>query len=204
MPPPSSSSPKREDGSGSVEKDFHDYSRKALLLSFRAPGHWGRTGKGRDSSLRDFFAINQDALHRFNIAVARGCKGKDVLKIVSVAAHVPSMSAEGKLLEATKYYGIGKYYTNDEVLSDIRSRHQPLARKHQIIGDPEKGSDLENRKKTDLEAYTKASTIAVFKKDKLIDWMDEEESLGYNYISGKIKNSYIVVTKGDGTFASVK
>ena len=152
-----------------------------------------------------FFAINQDALHRFNIAVARGCKGKDILKIVSVAAHVPSMSAEGKLLEATKYYGIGKYYTNDEVLSDIRSEGISLSLGSiQIIGDVEKGSDLENRKKTDLEAYTKASTIAVFKKDKLIDWMDEEESLGYNYISGKIKNSYIVVTKGDGTFASVQ
>lgn len=31
--------------------------------------------------------------------------------------------------------------------------------------------------------------MAVFKKDKLIGWLNEDESKGYNYITGKVKSS---------------
>lgn len=152
-----------------------------------------------------FFAINQETLHRFTVAIARGCKGKDILKVVTVAEHIPSMSTEGKIAISSSFYGISKYYTNDEVLSDIKSEGVSLTLGSiVIIGDVEKGSDLDNRKKIELDAYTKASTIGIFKDDKLVTWMDEEESLGYNYMCGKIKNSYVVVTKGDGVLATVQ
>lgn len=152
-----------------------------------------------------FFAINQETLHRFDILIARGCKGKDVLKIVSVAANIPAMAVEGKLVATTKLYGISKIYTNDEVMSDLRSEGISLTLGSiEIIGDLEEGSDLDNRKTIDVRAYTKVSTLGVFKQDRIIAWLDEEESLGFTYLMGKIKNSYIIVTKGDGTFVSVQ
>lgn len=153
----------------------------------------------------NFFAINQETLHRFNIIIARGCKANDVLKIVSLLEHIPSMSIDGKFNASTEFYGISKYYTNDEVINDIKSDGIHLALGSiQIIGDVEEGSDLENRKKTEAKTNTKVSTIGIFKEDKLVAWFDEDESLGYNYLLGKIKNSFVVVTKGDGILATVE
>lgn len=152
-----------------------------------------------------YFAINQETLHRYNVIIARGCKANEVLKIISILEHIPSMSIDGKFNASTEFYGISKYYTKDEVINDIKSDGIHLALGSiQIIGDVEEGSDLENRKKTEAKNYTKVSTIGIFKEDKLVAWFDEDESLGYNYLLGKIKNSFVVVTKGDGILATVE
>ena len=94
----------------STQKTYNDDYRQTLLLSLRRPYNWGGLAKGILPYV-NFFAINQETLHRYNVIIARGCKANDVLKIVSLLEHIPSMSIDGKFNASTEFYGISKYYT---------------------------------------------------------------------------------------------
>ncbi len=152
-----------------------------------------------------FFSINEETIHQYNIIVARGCKGKDILKILSVVENIPAMSHYGKMISALDFYGIGKFYTVDKTINDINSPAIALSLGSlQIIGDIEKGNKLDNRKTIDLATYTKVSTLGIFRYDCLVGWLDEAESIGLNYLTNQIKSSFVVVTKADGNHASIE
>ncbi|MGO4273502.1 Ger(x)C family spore germination C-terminal domain-containing protein, partial [Paenibacillus sp. TAF58] len=63
-----------------------------------------------------------------------------------------------------------------------------------LMGDPQTGNDKGNVEKIFSPARLKYMGIAVFKKDKLLGWLNEEESKGYNYTQGKVKSTAVLLT----------
>lgn len=151
-----------------------------------------------------FFAINQDALHRYNIIVAKGCKAKDLLHITTTE-NMPSISMENKLKTAHEFYGLAKVTNTDEVMDDLRSEGFALTLSSlQIDGVLEEGNNIDNSKNIEPKASFSVSTIAVFKNDCLVGYLSESASIGLTFMDNKIKTTVIVVTKADGILASLE
>lgn len=157
------------------------------------------------SSYLNFFAINHEALHLYNIVIAKGCKAKDILNIVSVLDLIPAVAFSNKVSASREYYGLGKMVTVDELVDVIQSEGiEPALTSIEISGDLGEGGNLDNTKNIEPKTIAKVSNIGIFKNDKLVSFLSENGSLGYTYLTNKINDSTIVVTKDDGILVSIE
>ena len=97
-----------------------------------------------------------------------------------------------KIENAEKIYGMGKITFIDEIVTYLYQPNTCLSLSSiAIVGDKEKGKDNESTQTTDPKMRLKVSTIAVFKNDKMVGWLSEEESLGFSHIFDKIEISVL-------------
>lgn len=79
----------------------------------------------------------------------------------------------------------------------ISEGKQPILTGLQIAGDQDSG-ETKRMSKRSPPTSLQFSGLAVFKKDRLIGWLNETESKGYNFILGKVKSSvgFVACPKG--------
>ena len=139
----------------------------------------------------EFCPLLGDA-HNFNVVVAHDEKAEDVLKMRSLLHNIPAVAVESKLENFEKIYGVSKITFIDEIVTALKLPNICLTLSSiAIVGDKEKGKDNEATQTTDPEMRLKASTIAVFKNDKMLGWLSEEESLGFRHIYDKIEKTVL-------------
>ena len=154
----------------------------------------------------NFFAINNETQHTYNVIIAKENTAEDILKIRTIGSLIPVVTLIGKIEASADAYGISKVTYMDEVITYIRRGGEggfTLA-SLKVEGDVEKGSKGDNVKNIVPDAYIVTSTLAVFKEDKLVGWLNERESIGYNHIQNNIKSTFYVITKSDGSLASIE
>lgn len=79
--------------------------------------------------------------------------------------------------------------TLDKLMTDIISEGKnPVLTAVKVAG-VGKGQSQQNLEKIEPPGRLKYSDLAVFKKDKLIGWLNEKESKGYRYIKNKVTNT---------------
>lgn len=153
-----------------------------------------------DNSFRD-----NELRMDFNIVVARGTKAENILKLYTPLEKLSSHSMQQSLQTSQKNWAPTAAITLDEVLNKLSSPGFELALTGiKIIGDPQMGQTKKN-----VESFLPASRfrytgIAAFKKDKLIGWLDQQESKGYTDITDNLDSTSIEVACGAHKYMGVE
>ena len=147
----------------------------------------------------DFFVRYPTARKNFYVVLSKDSKAKDTLKIMTPLSAFPSQKITDNVSSTTKLQGTIYSLDFNHLLSTILSDGIDLTINCiEIVGDTEKGSTQENLESSEPEAYTKLGNLGVFKNDKLITWADHDESLGINFINGKISEMYLDIEYKNG------
>lgn len=129
----------------------------------------------------------------FFIVIARGSSAKEMLEIYTVPQEIIPANHMFKTIDTSSalWAASGKK-TIDELISDMISKgKEPVLTGIGIAGDrniQETNTEENVRHIVPLSTLHVAS-LAVFKNDKLIGWLNEEESKAYNYVLGKVKGT---------------
>ncbi|RBW68745.1 Ger(x)C family spore germination protein [Bacillus taeanensis] len=126
----------------------------------------------------------------FYIVIAKEVKAGEVVKVLTHADDIPANKLFTSLEVSEKTWAPSVSITLDELIADIVSdgKH-PVLTGLKMIGDPKVGQSQKNVETTMSETILKYSGIGMFKKDKLIGWLNEKESKGYNYIVGHVDST---------------
>lgn len=147
----------------------------------------------------DFFLRYSNMGKNFYIVIAKDCKAKDTLKVMTPLTNFPSQNISDNLSSTTKLQGIiAKTNFNDILSIVLRNGVNPVINTIEIKGSVKDGEKKENLEHSEPEAYTKLGTIAIFKGDKLVDFTNHKESLGINIINNRIDEMYLKVENNDG------
>lgn len=147
----------------------------------------------------DFFLRYPNARKDFSVAIAKDCKAKDTLKIITPLTDFPSQSISDNLRFSSLLQGaISNLSYNDLMYNLIAPGIEVTMNSIKIIGDEEKGSSKENTESSEPKTYLKLGNLALFKDDKFVAWTSEEESFGINIINNKITEMYIKIELDDG------
>ncbi|MBA2943796.1 Ger(x)C family spore germination protein [Paenibacillus sp. CGMCC 1.16610] len=126
----------------------------------------------------------------FYLIVARGTTASKVLQILTPIERIPAnkmfktLETSEKAWAPTVSVRIDQFITKlsepttESVLTGIR-----------IEGDPKKGRSKSSLAETKPITNLQYTGLALFKQDKLVDWLNEDESKGYNYIVGNVKST---------------
>lgn len=147
----------------------------------------------------DFFLRYPDARKDFSVAIAKDCKAKDTLKIITPLTDFPSQDIADNLQFSTNLQGsISNITYNDLMYNLIAPGMEVTMNSIKIIGDEKEGSTQDNIESSEPKTYLKLGNIAIFRDDKFVKWTSTEESYGINIINNKITEMYIKVELDDG------
>lgn len=156
--------------------------------------------KFMDNTLRD-----NEMRMDFNLVIAKGMKAQDVLKLFTPLERLPTQSMLHSLKTSEKSWAPTVSVNVDDMLNKLSSEGNELA----ITGIQLLGSQKKARHKENIETFQPASRfrymgIAVFKKDKLIGWLNEKESKGYTDITDKLDSTSLELPCGEQTYIGIE
>ena len=150
----------------------------------------------------DYFFRNNNSKRSFQVVIAKDTKAKDTLKILSPLDSFPSDNIAKNLATAESFSG---YVSNSAFVSFIRKIKEDgidaSANGITIIGSTEKGSSEENLKSSSIDNYVKIEPLAIFKKDQLVAWTDQDVSKGINIFLSAVQELKLTIPYKDGYFS---
>ncbi|MCQ6557406.1 Ger(x)C family spore germination protein [Paenibacillus mendelii] len=147
----------------------------------------------------DLLSRDQELRTDFFIVIAKKTTAEKTLKILTQLEKIPSVNMFASLETSEKSWAPTTTITLDQLIAELLSEGKhPVLTGIQVIGSQEIGETSENLDQIDPSAKVKYSGLAVFKKDKLIGWLNEEESKAYTYINDEIKSTVGVITCPEG------
>lgn len=136
--------------------------------------------------------LSRDHEHRadFFIVVAKGTSAANVLKILTPLEKIPANELFDSLKTSQSAWAPTSGVTIHDLISDLVSTGKhPVLTGLKVKGSQEIGESKGNVEEIDTPTRLQYTGLGVFKKDKLVGWLNEEESKGYNYIMDNVKST---------------
>ncbi len=154
----------------------------------------------------DFFFRDPESRKDFDILVSYDKKASEILKIITPLNNVTSSDIKDIIESNSKYKAIVTSITYDKFVSMIfQEGLEAVVPAISIKGNEvEKGETTENTKSSVSSADIEISKLAVFKEDKYLGILNEEESFGYNLLSGNVKETVFSFPCEENAYASIE
>ena len=201
---------KQQDSSSANEPDFIIYKSKAKTLqeAFRnvvdtSPNRiYGshleiliiseEIAKNHMDKLFDFFAREPEARSEFNILIAKNSTPNDQISIITPLINLSATNIKTLIETNSQNLATTVILTFYDTFNKYLIRYlEIILPSLELIGEEEKGQEQENIAQTNTNNKVKLSTIAIFKNNKLIGYLSEEESKGLNILLNKANISLI-------------
>ncbi|CAM3363976.1 Ger(x)C family spore germination protein [Paenibacillus lupini] len=121
------------------------------------------------------------------LLIAKGTTAAHTLGILTPLEKIPANKIYESIQTSEKVWAPVISVTLDKFINDIESKGKnPVISGIKVSGSNEKGGSLGNMKTTQPAVSIQNNGLAVFRKDRLIGWLNQEDSKGYNYILNNI------------------
>lgn len=141
----------------------------------------------------------------FKVVVARGTPAENILKIFTPIEKLPTRSMKQSLETSEKNWAPTVSMNLDDVLNMLSRRGEELALTGiQIVGDLPKSESKRNVQSFKPLGNFRYTGIAAFKRDKLVGWLNEEESKGYSDITNKLQSTSISLACGNQNYMGME
>lgn len=137
----------------------------------------------------DFFARDPEIRSEFYVIVSNN---DESLKIISPLVNISSKNIVNSLESTNAYLGTANLVTYHQFISNHLNPYLEIALPSiKVVGNDDVGETNENVEQTTTEANNVIGPMTVFKEGKLLGYLTEEESLGYNIITNNTQTFLI-------------
>jgi spore germination protein KC len=138
----------------------------------------------------DFISRNHEFRTDFLILVSKDSNAEEVLNVLTPTEASPSVSLYSAINVSEKIWSPTKGVHLDELLNTLVSDgKQAVLTGVKVYGDKDKGDNVSSLQQIKPAAITEITGFAAFNKDKLVGWLTEKESKGYNYIISNLTST---------------
>lgn len=124
--------------------------------------------------------------------IAKGVKAKDVLAINTSIEHSASSKITQMIKNAEVNYSIANAVSLVEFINSLTTPDKEAYLPGiGVYGDLEKGNTVDNSQDVAPSAIIYLAPYALFKKDKMIAWLDDYTSKGVNFLLNDVKSTMI-------------
>ncbi len=139
--------------------------------------------------LLDLFARGHEYRTDYYFLIAKGTTAHNIMKVITPLESVSQMEVYDVIKTSEKAWAPVKTIKIFELVNDIISDgSNPVINGIEVISNNDKSDSIDNLKLTEA-AKLRVSSLGVFKRDKLVGWLTEDESSSLNYIIGNIRST---------------
>jgi len=144
------------------------------------------------NDILDLLLRDPESRKQFLVLISKNAKSKDILEILTPLETINSQNIVDSITSDSTYLGITQNITFENLLDMYLNENKEIILPSiEIKGNNNEGENKENIESSTPKTRLILSTFAIFKKDKLIGYTTEEESISINIINNKIKNTLI-------------
>ncbi|SHH75036.1 spore germination protein KC [Sporobacter termitidis DSM 10068] len=155
------------------------------------------------SNIVDYLLRNPEFRTDFYFAIARGSSAREILSVLTPIELIPGVDMFTKLKMATEEWAPVRGLRIIELANDLTADGiNATITAVEKVDDGDTTNSTDTLKKSGEFEKLKFTDIGVFKQDKLVGWLDELESKGYNYITDKVLHTVGFETYGDNGMVS--
>lgn len=154
-------------------------------------------GKTIDYLLRDHEIRRREVY----AIVAKGASAEETIKVLTHLDKIPAIQMAGSIDTMKRYWAPTVSIQLGEVSNSLYDENKNLVISGVEIKGTTDGDTKKNVEAVASPTYLKFSSSAVFRRDKLIGWLDEREGRGYNTIRNKVIHSVGYIPCADGEIA---
>lgn len=149
-----------------------------------------QTAREGISQMLDFLFRDHEVRPDFYMAVAKNCRAKDVIGFVSPTEKLPGIDMYRSLKTSEKIWSpTSAVNVKDLMIAFSKEGVEPVLTGMSLTGNIEKGKTMENANSPISPAEYKYEGIGVFHRDRLVGWLNEDESKAYSYITNNIRST---------------
>lgn len=156
------------------------------------------------NDILDFSARNPESTKRFQMVIAKNCKAKDILKILTPLETFSAQNISNNL----KYSRDSQATSTSILYSDfiynlLEKGMNPILPSVILKGDKKDGAKDESLQQTVPDAFIKINNLALFKDYKLVGFANANESRGINLLKSTIEQLTVNI-KVDNKYITFK
>ena len=161
--------------------------------------------RGGIRDVLDFMSRDTQTRNDYFIVVSKDAKAEDALKILTSLEKIPAVRLFSSLETSEKQWAPTSTVTLGDLITDLVAKGKnPVLTGVVIQGNIDVGETPKNVETVDSPTQLKYSGLAVFKDDKLIGWLNQEESKVYNYLTNKVNNTVFYINCPEGKRISLE
>ncbi|MGE7953904.1 Ger(x)C family spore germination protein [Lysinibacillus xylanilyticus] len=140
----------------------------------------------------DFLARDQSIRSDFNFVVAYNSTAKDILNVLTPIEKLPAKKILNSATASQDAWGSTRFVDTEDLISELGDDHKSTVLSAiELVGDKELGKRPDNVERIETSATLHFIGLGVFKKDKLVGYLTESESIYYNFLMNNIKSTII-------------
>ncbi len=153
----------------------------------------------------DYLERNKEIRDDINVVIAREGEAKNILTVPSILQKDSAIKLDSQLQQAFENWGLSPNVRLNDVIEAITSPgRQPVITVVKAREDGKKGRSVDNMKKAEPDAGIDINSLAVFKNEKLLGFLSEEDSRNYLWTQNELVNTTLSVPCEKKNYASVK
>lgn len=138
----------------------------------------------------EFLSRDWEVRSDFYVVVAKDMTAAEILNVTTPIESIPGNKMFHTLKTSESVLAATNGITLDELIEDLISEgKEAVLTGILVIGDQEIGSSKQNVETITPSARIQYDHLAVFNNDKLVGWLNERESRGYNTITNSVKTT---------------
>lgn len=150
----------------------------------------------------DYYMRSSAIRTEFYVLIGRD---DNILDIITPINDISSASIKESIENNLKYLGTTSDITFNELVSIMLDENSEIVLPSiKLINDSKEGENVENTEETKVNTKYELSNLAIFKDDKLIGYLDEEQSKTYNILQNKINNTILTYECDNDKYMSVE
>lgn len=149
----------------------------------------------------ELFSRDHEFRTDFFLVVSKEKNAKSIIEILTAVDKIPAAKIFNTIEVSEKVWAPTKGVHLDVLLSKITAKgDNPVLTGVLAKGNLKEGGRLENVEAVPSPTTIELDHLAVFKGDKLVGWLNEKESKGYNYINDNVKGTVGTIECEGGNF----
>ena len=139
----------------------------------------------------DFFARDPEVRSEFYVLIG---KNDSILEIITPLEKISSKNIIQSLESNNNYLGSTNLVTFHDLIDTYLNKKIDIALPAiKLVGDAKKGEEISNLENTEENTYHILDNIAIFKDNKLVGYLNEEDSNVYNLIRNNLNKNLVKV-----------
>ncbi|MGE7092598.1 Ger(x)C family spore germination protein [Lysinibacillus sp. NPDC048646] len=147
------------------------------------------------SQTLDILSRDQEIRNNFVVIISHQATAKEILNVLTPIEKIPANKIINSLAGSEKAWGSTLSVNVEDLINALNSiGNSSVLPAIEIQGDTQLGIDKTNVAKIKTPVILKYVGLVVFKEDKLMGFLTEEESRSFNFLKDKIKSTVEIIS----------
>lgn len=164
------------------------------------PGHLRTLVLGEDlaeegiAESLDFLSRDWELRSDFFVVIAKDMTAGEVLNVTTTIENIPANHMFNTLKTSEAFWAATNGFLLDELIANLTIDGKEAVLTGILVTGEKMGSSKQNVESITPSAQIKYDELAVFKKDKLVGWLTERQSRGYNGIVNEVQKTVTAIS----------